>query len=74
LTFSRAENNEQEVAAALKQGMNVAVVYDQVPDHIYNADATDLRFLDGAQGIIGVRAKGPARRDTSGFVIRLAKA
>lgn len=74
LTFSRAENNEQDVAAALEQGMNVAVVFDKVPDHIYNADATDLRFLDGAQGVIGVRAKGPARRDQSGFVIRLVEA
>jgi len=71
LTFSRAENNDADVQQALAQGMNVAVVYDRIPDGVYSADNTDLRFLDPIVGVVGLRAKGPARKDTSGFVIRI---
>lgn len=71
LTFSRAENNEADVAKALAAGMNVAVVYDRIPEQTYSADEHDLRFLDPAVGIIGLKAKGRARKDTSGFVFRL---
>jgi hypothetical protein len=71
LTFSRAENNEKDVKRALAQGMNVAQVYDAIPEGIFSADEDDLRFLDPSVGIIGLKAKGPAKKDYSGFVIRL---
>lgn len=71
LTFSRAENNDEDVKRALAQGMNVAQVYDAIPEGIFSADNDDLRFLDPAVGIIGLKAKGPAKKDYSGFVIRL---
>ena len=71
LTFSRAENNEEDVKQALAQGMNVAQVYDVIPEDVFSADDDDLRFLDPAVGIIGLKAKGPAKKDYSGFVIRL---
>jgi hypothetical protein len=71
LTFSRAENNEKDVKRALAQGMNVAQVYDAIPEDIFSADNDDLRFLDPSVGIIGLKAKGPAKKDYSGFVIRL---
>lgn len=71
LTFSRAEDNQRAWRAALDHGMNVAVVYDKIPDSIYSADEHDLRFLDPKVGIIGLKAKGRARKDTSGFVFRL---
>jgi hypothetical protein len=71
LTFSRAESNDKDVARALKEGLNVAAVYDQIPDGMYSADETDLRFLDPKVGMIGLKAKGRARKDYSGFVIRL---
>lgn len=72
LTFSRKENNDADVARALAAGMNVAAVYDQIPDGMYSADETDLRFLDGAQGMMGLKVKGwRAKKDHSGFVIRL---
>lgn len=71
LTFSRAESNDADVAKALKAGMNVAAVYDQLPDGMFSADESDLRFLDPAVGIVGLKAKGPAKKDYSGFVIRL---
>lgn len=70
LTFSRSESNQDDVATALKRGMNVAVVFDKVPPHVYNADQTDLRFLDPHVGVIGLRAKGLGKSDSSGFVVR----
>lgn len=72
LTFSRKESNDKDVVKALAAGMNVAHVYDQLPNGVYNADETDLRFLDGKQGIIGLKVKGHrAKKDYSGFVIRI---
>lgn len=37
---------------------------------IIDGDKDDLRFLDPSPCIVGLRAKGKARQDTSGFVIR----
>jgi len=71
LTFSRAESNAADVPKAVAQGMNVAVVYDSIPEGVFSADETDLRFLDPKVGIIGLKAKGRARKDYSGFVIRV---
>lgn len=72
LTFSRAENNDKDVKKALKAGMNVAAVYDQIPDGMYSADNDDLRFLDPKVGMMGLKVKGwRAKKDYSGFVIRL---
>ena len=34
-----------------------------------DGDKTDLRFLDG-KGVIALYAKGKAKRDTSGFVVK----
>jgi len=70
LTFSAADGNDSDVAEALLQGMNVTVVYDKIPEGTYSADEDDLRFLDGQVGIIGLKAKGRARKDTTGFVKR----
>jgi len=70
LTFSAADGNDADVAKALAQGMNVTVVYDKIPEGVYSADEDDLRFLDGAVGIIGLKAKGKAKKDTTGFVKR----
>jgi hypothetical protein len=71
LTFSRAENNDADVGMALAEGMNVTAVYDEIPEGMFSADETDLRFLDPRVGVIGLKAKGPAKKDYSGFVIRL---
>jgi len=70
LTFSRAESNASDVPKAVAQGMNVTVVYDEIPQNVFSADETDLRFLDPKVGIIGLKAKGRAKKDTTGFVIR----
>ena len=74
LTFSRAENNEADCLRALTEGMNVATVFDRIPEGVFSADETDLRFLDGKKGVIGLKAKGRAKKDYSGFVIRIQEA
>ena len=76
LTFSAADGNGADVARAIEQGMNVAVVFDSIPSEykgrpVFNADETDLRFLDPKGVIAGLKAKGRAKKDYSGFVIRL---
>ena len=70
LTFSAADGNDADVQKALAQGMNVTVVYDKIPAGVYSADEDDLRFLDPKVGIIGLKAKGRAKKDTTGFVKR----
>lgn len=70
LTFSRAEDNFDDCMKAQKAGMNVAVVYDKIPANVYSADDDDLRFLDPSVAIVGLKAKGRAKKDTSGFVVR----
>ena len=78
LTFSRSAHNELNVVKAIQSGINVAVVFDNkkpMPEtfmgkKVINADEHDLRFLDEKGVICGLKAKGPAKKDTSGFVIR----
>jgi len=79
LIFSKADGNDSDVAKAMAQGMNVAAVFDAVPDSyngrpVINADETDLRFLDPKGVVAGLKAKGRAKKDYSGFVIRLKEA
>jgi len=71
LTFSKADGNDADVQKALAQGLSVVAVYDQIPEGVPSADETDLRFLDPKGIMLGLKAKGRARKDYSGFVIRL---
>jgi hypothetical protein len=71
LTFSKADGNDADVAEALMQGMSVVAVYDEIPAGVPSADETDLRFLDPKGTMLGLKAKGRAKKDYSGFVIRL---
>jgi hypothetical protein len=71
LTFSKADGNDADVAEALLQGMSVVAVYDEIPAGVPSADETDLRFLDPKGTMLGLKAKGRAKKDLSGFVIRL---
>ena len=73
LTFSKADGNDSDVAEALLQGMSVVAVYDKIPEGVPSADETDLRFLDPKGIMLGLKAKGPAKKDYSGFVIRLTE-
>ena len=74
LTFSKADGNDADVAEALMQGMSVVAVYDKIPEGVPSADETDLRFLDPKGTMLGLKAKGRAKKDYSGFVIRLTEA
>lgn len=78
LTFSLAESNMGFAQTAIRNGMNVAAVFKTVPttysilpgiEHtVINGDEDDLRFLDPSNVIVGLKAKGRAKKDTSGFV------
>ena len=75
LTFSKADGNDMDVRLAASAGMNVAVVFEKLPEtyigkSVVDGDDTDLRFLDPKGVVIGLKAKGRARKDTSGFVVR----
>lgn len=76
LTFSMSEENQDRARQVLSLGGNVAAVFiDQLPKTLWdypvtNADETDLRFLDKKGHVAGLKAKGKAKKDTTGFVIR----
>lgn len=76
LTFSRENANKIEAEGLANSLANVAVVFrsKRLPDTFWgrpvvNGDETDLRFLDPQGVIVGLSAKGPAKKDTSGFVV-----
>jgi hypothetical protein len=77
LTFSRAETPESERLALsfLASGGNVAAVFRNLPEQwngftVIDGDTNDLTFLRPAGTVFGLRAKGPAKNDKSGFVIQ----
>ena len=62
LTFSRSETNHDKAMELLKRGINVAIVFDKLPEtfegfKVINADETDLRFLDEKGVICGLKYK-----------------
>ena len=78
VVFSRSESNKEQVKRAYQLGMNVAVVFDQVPSEfegieVINGDLHDLRFLDKPGTIVGLKAKGRAKKDYTGFVVRIGE-
>jgi hypothetical protein len=78
LTFSAADGNDLDVIRAMKEGLNVAVVFgvkktEPLPEtyngvSVFNGDDSDLRFLDPKNVVVGLYAKGKAKKDTTGFV------
>jgi hypothetical protein len=78
LTFSAADGNDDDVMSAMTQDMNVAVVFgikknSPMPEtygfrYVFNGDESDLRFLDPKNVVVGLYAKGKAKKDTTGFV------
>ena len=82
LTFSRSESNDTDVNMVINgiegirtsSDINIAVVFDKLPATflgrpVINGDETDLRFLDPRRVIVGLKAKGKAKKDNSGFTI-----
>jgi hypothetical protein len=86
LTFSRSETNEAKAIELLKNGYNVAMVFDKLPKtykgfEVINGDLDDLRFLDKKNVIVGLKYKsntgtGGKERNLeafkSGFVLKTA--
>ena len=78
LTFSAADGNDADVAKAIVQGYNIATVFGikktlPMPETylglpVFNGDESDLRFLDPKGVVVGLYAKGKAKKDTTGFV------
>jgi hypothetical protein len=80
LTFSHSETNMNQCIEALQHNISVTVVFAlkrgaPMPEswhgyRVFNGDHSDLRFKDPKGCIIGLYAKGRAKKDKSGFVDR----
>ena len=74
VTFSDSGRNNADIAAALKKGANVAVVFkDKLPIRwmkrkVINGDLHDLRFKDPNGVIVGLVAKGLGRNINNKFI------
>jgi hypothetical protein len=69
LLFSRSENNHKISLEMLKKGINIAMVFDVIPESysgfkVINGDENDLRHLDKKGVIVGLRYK---KVTTKGF-------
>lgn len=75
LTFSRAEDNHSEALEALELGANVSAVFNgDLPFNycgapVVDGDKSDIVMLYNRGAVLGLKAKGQAKKDTSGFVI-----
>lgn len=77
LTFSRSESNEMQCIEALKLGVNVAVVFSHkkplpsvfLGHEVINGDLSDYRPNDKKTCIVGLKAKGKAKKIKSAFVV-----
>lgn len=76
LTWSYSGAN-QRYADMMPEGFNASVVFSgKLPKtflgrEVINGDENDLRFLDPPNVIVGLKAKGSARKDDTGFVVWL---
>jgi hypothetical protein len=74
LSWSYSEAN-QKYADMRPEHLNWVVVFrDELPEtflgrKVIDGDETDLRFLDDDGIVVGLKAKGTAKQDTSGFVV-----
>lgn len=74
-TFSRSEINNSELPLALKLGANVSIVFDEIPKtywnkNVINGDLSDNIMIYNRGQIIGLKAKGDAKKDTTNFVVK----
>ena len=74
LTFSQSENNQKQAKEVVKMGGNISVVFAKLPQtylnkNVIDGDVSDLRFNDDKNVIVGLKAKGKARKDKTGFVV-----
>lgn len=83
LTFSYSGKKEFEKynQKAIDNGARIAAVFDK-PENIpvtfhkrsvFDGDKHDLTFLNPKNAVLGLYAKGKARKDTSGFIVQGSK-
>lgn len=76
LTFSAHSQNATQAAEVLKRGGTAALVFWPTPPSsfwgfpVLDGEEHDARFLDPSGALVGLRAKGLARKDVSGFTVR----
>ena len=78
LTWSYSEANDKYAKMFDKVPNNKAVVFKNkiLPSmfkglKVIDGDTHDMRFLDEPNSVVGLKAKGKARQDKSGFVINV---
>jgi hypothetical protein len=77
LTFSYSGGRQPRLPKILETRCNVAVVFrNTLPEtylsrRVIDGDTSDLRFRDPRGVIVGLTAKGPARKADAGFVVDL---
>ena len=76
VTFSRKEDNSKETQTALENNINTAVVFNKLPKlwkgkKVIDGDKSDLQMLNYSNVILGLIAKGKAKKDTSNFVVTI---
>ena len=64
----RAINNGVRIAAVFDKPENIPVTFHK--RKVFDGDKHDLTFLNPKNAVLGLYAKGKARKDTSGFVIQ----
>jgi len=70
VVYAKARLNPvfKRFAVVFDKQQNIPAKFDGMTT--INGDKTDLRFLDG-RGVVALYAKGKAKKDTSGFVVRM---
>lgn len=83
LIFSRSETNEAIALELVQRGINIAVVFDKLPQKwhgytVVNGDLSDLRHLDPKGVIVGLKYKNVTGKGAdnkkafeNGFAVRL---
>ena len=76
LTWSYSQANDKYARLFEQVPYNKAVVFNGGLPRMFkgmkviDGDTTDMRFLDKQNRVVGLKAKGLAKKDTSGFVIQ----
>lgn len=79
LTFSRSEETtEEDIKKAINLGSNVSVVFsgNELPvkflgTKVVDGDKSDLQMIFNQGKILGLKAKGPAKKDNTNFVVHV---
>ena len=77
LTWSYSEANNKYAKYFDTIHYNIAVVFNgEMPifykgREVINGDESDIRFMDKPNVVVGLKAKGKAKKDVSGFVIHV---